>query len=133
MRFGKAAVMSVDPPRDRRFPRGLFTAGVEPEARDSLANERTMLAWVRTSLGLLVSGIGLQAIGLAIRAELRFSAAMILVVAGVATALRAWVGWFRSEKSLRLKVPLPPTLFGVLLCAMVAAAGVLVLLGLILG
>ncbi len=92
-----------------------------------------MLAWVRTSLGLLVSGIGLQAIGLPMPAELRFIAAVILIVAGIATAIRAWIGWFRSEQALRRNVPLPGSLFSVVLTVLVAAAGAVTLVGLFLG
>jgi putative membrane protein len=35
---------------------------VEPDPRWSLANERTALAWVRTSLALLAGGIGLTSL-----------------------------------------------------------------------
>jgi putative membrane protein len=40
---------------DRRFPRSVFSRGTEPDARFTLANERTFLAWIRTALaGTLV-------------------------------------------------------------------------------
>ena len=46
---------AVSPPlgdvaTDRRFPRGWFARGIEPDPRFTLANERTCLAWIRTSL-----------------------------------------------------------------------------------
>lgn len=34
--------------------------GAEPDPRFSLANERTYLAWLRTSLGLIASGIAVE-------------------------------------------------------------------------
>ncbi|SKW02462.1 inner membrane protein yidH [Mycobacteroides abscessus subsp. abscessus] len=35
-------------------------AGTEPDYRFTLANERTYLAWVRTSLALIASGVALM-------------------------------------------------------------------------
>ena len=40
----------VDVARVRRFPRGVFARGTDPDPRFTLANECTFLAWVRTSL-----------------------------------------------------------------------------------
>lgn len=40
-----------------RFPRRVFGEGQEPDARFSLANERTFLAWIRTSMALLAGGV----------------------------------------------------------------------------
>ena len=37
--------------------------GEAPDYRFSLANERTFLAWIRTSLGFLAGGIGLDQLG----------------------------------------------------------------------
>jgi putative membrane protein len=34
--------------------------GEAPDYRFSLANERTFLAWIRTSLGFLAGGVGLD-------------------------------------------------------------------------
>ena len=36
-----------------RFPRRVYGVGSEPDPRFTLANERTFLAWIRTSLALL--------------------------------------------------------------------------------
>jgi len=44
-----------------RFPRWVYGAGDEPDARFSLANERTFLAWIRTSLALLAGSIAVEA------------------------------------------------------------------------
>jgi putative membrane protein len=51
---------------DKRFPASVFRAGSEPDARFSLANERTFLAWIRTGLALLAGGVALEALGLGI-------------------------------------------------------------------
>ena len=42
---------------EKRFPRSVFSVGTEPDARFSLANERTFLAWIRTALALLAGGV----------------------------------------------------------------------------
>ena len=51
---------------DGRFPRAVFGEGEEPDARFTLANERTFLAWVRTSLALLAAVLGVLIVGVAI-------------------------------------------------------------------
>lgn len=49
-----------EPMRSRLVNRW-FAEGSDPDPRFTLANERTFLAWVRTSLALLAGGIGLDA------------------------------------------------------------------------
>ena len=45
-----------------RQPRWVYDAGDEPDPRFTLANERTFLAWVRTSLAMLAGGVALHAL-----------------------------------------------------------------------
>ena len=47
-----------------RFPRSVYSHGTEPDARFSLANERTFLAWVRTALALVAGRVALEVLGL---------------------------------------------------------------------
>ncbi len=117
---------------DRRFPRGVYRAGGEPDGRFSLANERTFLAWVRTALALLAGGVALEALHLPVEPHLRLAAALLLIALGVLAPLQAWLGWARTERALRERRPLPAPLFSGPLAAGVALAGVLVLLGLLL-
>ncbi|GIG22405.1 hypothetical protein Cch01nite_31290 [Cellulomonas chitinilytica] len=120
------------PPRPPRFPRWVYGVGSEPDARFSLANERTFLAWVRTSLALLASGVALEALDLPVEAGLRFAAALVLVTVGVVAPVLAWVGWARAERAVRLRHPLPaPSSFGLLVVGVVLA-GALVLVGMVL-
>lgn len=42
---------------DKRWPRSVFGVGDEPDARFTFANERTFLAWIRTSLALLAGAV----------------------------------------------------------------------------
>src|SRR5690625_7225376 len=52
---------SVSPARRRKgLPRSL-QEGQDPDPRFTLANERTFLAWIRTSLALLAGGIAVEA------------------------------------------------------------------------
>jgi putative membrane protein len=105
---------------DRRFPRAVYRHGTEPDARFSLANERTFLAWLRTSLAL------------PLHPGLRLAASVVLVALGVLAPVQAWVGWARTERALRERRPLPaPALSGPLAVGLLLT-GVLVLLGIVL-
>ena len=48
------------PPRSR-FSTRVLGGGTEPDPRFTLANERTFLAWIRTSLAFLAGGIAVEA------------------------------------------------------------------------
>jgi len=114
-----------------RFPRALYSLGDEPDPRFTFANERTFLAWIRTSLALIVGGVALEVLGLGLQPQLRLAASLVLLVAGAASPLAAWISWLRCERAMRLAVPLPPSLLGPLV-VVVSAAGALVTLGLLL-
>jgi putative membrane protein len=114
-----------------RFPRQLYTVGTEPDARFSLANERTFLAWIRTALALIAGGVALEALALGLHPGLRLAASIVLVVAGLATPIQAWFGWVRVEKALRLNKPLPSPLLSAPLGIAVVLVGILVLLAIL--
>jgi len=116
-----------------RFPRRVYGDGVEPDARFTLANERTFLAWIRTALALLGGGVALELLGLELQPGLRLAASLILIVAGILTPLLAWTGWARTERALRLARPLPTSASSVLVMAAVVVAGVLVLASILMG
>jgi putative membrane protein len=61
----------------------------------------------------------------------RLAASLILVVAGIAAPLQAWIGWMRSERALRLNSPLPSAALSLPIGIAVVAAGGLVLLAMI--
>ena len=112
-----------------RRPRSVYATGSEPDPRFSLANERTFLAGVRTSLALLAAGVALEALALPIQPALRLTASLLLTVLGVAAPLLAWLGWARDERAMRRGTPLPPPPMVAPLTVGVALAGALVLLG----
>ncbi|QIZ97457.1 MULTISPECIES: DUF202 domain-containing protein [unclassified Leifsonia] len=115
-----------------RFPSAVFAHGSEPDARFSLANERTFLAWVRTGLALLAGGVALEAFGLGLQQGMRTAASIVLIAAALVVPIQAWLGWMRAERALRLGTPLPAPVSALPLALVVAAVGVLVLLGVVL-
>lgn len=115
-----------------RFPRRVFGTGSEPDPRFSLANERTYLAWVRTSLALVLAGVALEALDAPMQRELRFAAALLFVLLGLISIAHGWLSWAANEKSLRLETPLQGFAVSALVSAGIAVAIVLVFLGSVL-
>lgn len=91
---------------DLRRPRWVYGAGEEPDHRFSLANERTFLAWIRTSLGLIGGGVAVEAFGVA-TPDVRASLAFLLVALGGFCGAAASLRWARVERALRERGPLP--------------------------
>lgn len=116
---------------DRRFPARVFAQGEEPDVRFTLANERTFLAWIRTSLALLAGGVALELLGLDLEPGLRLAASLVLIATGIGAAVVAWWGWARTEAALRRASPLPSSPAGLLLAVCVGAAAVLVVLAIL--
>lgn len=116
----------------RRFPSFVYSRGQEPDPRFSLANERTFLAWIRTSLALVAAGVALEALDLPINPALRLAAALIFVALGLAAALFSWTSWARTELALREHRALPGPGLSIVVAVGVVAAIVLIGLGLLL-
>ncbi len=88
----------------RRF----LADGDDPDPRFTLANERTFLAWIRTSLALLAGGIGLEAFVDDLPEPLRRGLASLLIVLGAGLALGAFLRWLGTERAMRERRSLPP-------------------------
>jgi putative membrane protein len=119
----------VDPTRSASWPTWVYGVGQDPDFRFSLANERTFLAWVRTSLALLAGGVALDAVDIDGPEGLQTAVSVGLLVLGLLGATAAWVRWAATERAMRLRRPLPSTavLAWVALVLMVVAAGLVVL------
>lgn len=91
-----------------RLTRRLLPDGTEPDPRFTLANERTFLAWIRTSLALSAGGLGVEAFGSGIFDDaLRKPLAVLLLLLACVLAVSAAMRWTRVERAMRRGHPLP--------------------------
>jgi putative membrane protein len=108
-------------------PAGLAESadGAEPDARFTLANERTFLAWSRTALALVVAGLaivqllppfpgvpwGRQIIGTP------------LILLGSAVAVLSYLEWARNQRALRRGKPMSRSRLPAILAVTIAVIG----------
>jgi putative membrane protein len=92
---------------DKRFPREVFDAGGEPDARLSLANERTFLAWVRTSLALLAGAVAVHTPAVDLDRWVKAVASLCLLAAAGLAIGQSWSRWRATERAIRTGQPLP--------------------------
>lgn len=118
---------------DRRFPRRVYGHGTEPDPRFTLANERTFLAWIRTSLALIAGGVALEALGLSVDRGLRLAASLVLLVLGLVVPVVAWAHWGAVETAIRRDTHLPAPRLGLPVAVGVLVVAILVILGVLLG
>ena len=114
-------------PGRRPWEERLLDGGREPDPRFTLANERTFLAWIRTSLALLAGGVAVEAFaGEMFPPTVRFTLGALLLVVGALLALGAGVRGLRVERAMRNARPLPlPLVVPVLAGAVVVGTVVL--------
>jgi putative membrane protein len=99
-----------------------------PDPRFTLANERTFLAWIRTSLALLAGGIAIEAFTSDVFVEpVRKGLAAVLLLLGMMLSAGSAVRWLRVERCMRNKAPLPLPLIVPLLATGGALASAIVL------
>ena len=77
----------------------LPAAGLDPDARFLLANERTLLAWRRTALTLQAGGIGLLQFGIQVRARAPIGVSLLLL--GAAAGMVGWRRYRDADRALR--------------------------------
>jgi putative membrane protein len=106
----------------------VYREGNEPDARFSFANERTFLAWIRTSLALLAGGVALDAVALSFPRDVQRGLAALLVVLGLVSASAAWLRWAMAERAMRRGHPLPASALSAVLAVGVLAAGIVLLM-----
>lgn len=108
----------TDPPIRR--PRSVYSVGTDADPRFSLANERTLLAWLRTALTFVVTGLALAAARELVEGDWVPVVSAAAVVVGAVLAPWSYIRWKACERALRLQEPLPsPTI------ALPVVAGVL--------
>lgn len=113
----------------------LLAGGEEPDPRFTLANERTFLAWVRTSLALLAGGVAVEAFtGAIFEPAVRVTLSTVLLVLAALLAIGAGVRWLHVERAMRHSRPLPlplivPVLAGGVVVAVVVLMAAVVLQG----
>lgn len=99
----------------------------DPDYRFTLANERTFLAWLRTSLALVAGGVAVAQLV----PEFGFTGArqvlgVALAALGVAVATGGMARWHRVQQAMERNEDLPPTRMPLLLGTALAVLGVLV-------
>lgn len=114
-------------PQRKRVPRAL-QLGEDPDPRFTLANERTFLAWIRTSLALLAGGIAVEAFTQEIFDDTaRRVLGTILLILGGLLAASAAGRWLRVEAAMRQKRSLPIPIWIPLIALICAVAAITVL------
>lgn len=106
---------------EKRWPRRLYSSGTEPDPRFSLANERTFLAWIRTTLALLAAAAAIHVLDLSVSDTVQRYASVLLAAAAFICALQSWFGWLHTEAAMRLGKPLPGNAVGLVVVAIIAA------------
>ena len=117
----------------RSDPPSWWTEGQEPDPRWSLANERTLLAYQRTALGLVVAGfavVGSNAVSDTPRWLAAIGVPLILLGAWVSATGRS--RFVEAQKAMRAGAPLPaPHVINVLPWGIAGVAAVGVVLAIV--
>ncbi|GII54635.1 hypothetical protein Pth03_30240 [Planotetraspora thailandica] len=101
----------------------------EPDPRFTLANERTFLTWLSTSLTLSAAGIAMAVVPQDVFVPwVRTLLAVVLVSLSLVAAASAYPRWRRIQRALRRSEPLPPPALAPVFGYGVAAVAVVALL-----
>ena len=103
-----------------------------PDYRFTLANERTLLAWLRTGLALVAGGVAVAEF--APDLGVRWGSAAVaaaLVLTGLGAAVGGYVRWRGNERAIAADRPLPSS--RVLPTVVAAVAAVLVVVAVLVG
>ena len=103
-----------------------------PDYRFTLANERTLLAWLRTGLALVAGGVAVATY--APDLGVRWGSAVValgLVLIGLGTAVAGYRRWRANEDAITAGRPLPAS--PVIPAVATAVAAVVVVVGVLVG
>lgn len=104
--------------RNRGFSAWVLGGGTEPDARFTLANERTFLAWIRTSLALVAGGIAVEAFTSELfTPEVRKTVSVLLLLLGMVTGGGSFFRWVNVERAMRNQASLPVPVIAPILAA----------------
>ena len=120
------------PQPDRDDHGGSWTdTGEEPDFQWALANERTLLAYVRTALSLLVGGLAIAASHAVTDAPAWLAAlGLPLIALSAAVSLSARERFYTTQRAMRLREPLPiPRVASVLPWGVAMVAALALVLG----
>lgn len=96
--------------------------GEAPDYRFTLANERTFLAWIRTSLAMAAGGLGV--VHLLPDLDGREVLGVGLLAMSLVVAVASYRRWVMLETSMRLGQTLPPSRLPAVLAVATALVGV---------
>jgi putative membrane protein len=98
-----------------------------PDYRFILANERTLLAWLRTGLAIVAGGVAVATYAPDLGVAWASGAVSIaLVLVGLATAVAGYSRWRANETAMRSGHPLPASWLLPTIAAAIAAVVVVV-------
>jgi putative membrane protein len=107
-------------------------AAAHPDYRFTLANERTLLAWLRTGLALVAGGVAVATYAPDLGARWGSAAvSLALVLIGLGVSLAGYRRWSANEAAIRVGEPLPASWLMPTVTAAVAA--VVVVVGVLVG
>ncbi len=102
-------------------------APAHPDYRFTLANERTLLAWLRTGLALVAGGVAVATYAPDLGVRWGSAAvALALVATGLGTAVAGYGRWRANERAIATDEPLPASRLAPAVTAAVAAVVVVV-------
>ncbi|KUM33926.1 YidH family protein [Arthrobacter sp. EPSL27] len=106
----------------------MLDGGTEPDPRFTLANERTFLAWIRTSLAMVAGGIAVEAFTTDLfTPDVRKTVAVLLLLLGMVTGGGSFFRWVNVERAMRHQTSLPvPVIAPILAVGGALVAAVLV-------
>jgi putative membrane protein len=103
-----------------------------PDYRFTLANERTLLAWLRTGLALVAGGVAVATYAPDLGVPWGSGAvALALVLIGLGAALAGYRRWRANEDAIRDDRPLPES--RIVPAAVATIAAVVVVVGVLVG
>jgi len=101
---------------------------IEPDVRFLYANERTFLAYNRTSLALVTAGLAItQLLPPFDIPGGRLMVGLPLIAMGTLMSIASLLQWRRNERAMRHGQPLPKSILPVLVTIVVASSAVIAL------